>query len=212
MSTSDISQNSEINTHPPPITPPPITPPPITPPPITPPSSTITPPSSTITPPSSTITPPSSTIPPPSSTITPSSSTIPPPSSIQSSSTTRTNEINFHMTRSTRKEIREILNNNMLEDLKLMLEKRGNFNKANIILIYLFYIFQYSGILTTTIATKYSKDEIVWFGIGLNLLASFIHSAININKNISEKLFNDIESILNNKYVDETNIDMEEKV
>ena len=190
MSTSDISQNSEINTHPSPITPPPITPSPITPPPITPPP--ITPPSSTITPPPSTIT--------------------PPPSTIQSSSSTRTNEINFHMTRSTRKEIRELLNNNMLEDLKRMLDKRGNFNKANIILIYLFYIFQYSGILTTTIATKYSKDEIVWFGIGLNLLASFIHSAININKNISEKLFNDIESILNNKYVDETNIDMEEKV
>ena len=204
MSTSDISQNSEIDIQPSPITPPSsptiqssTIPPPSTIPPSTIPPSIIPPPSSTITPPSSI---PPSSIPPPSSTRTPLSLS------------TRTNEINFHMTRSTRKEISEILNNNMLNDLKRMLDKRGNFNKANIILIYLFYIFQYTGILTTTIATKYNNDEIVWFGIGLNLFASFIHSAININKNISEKLLTDIESILNNTYVDESNIDIDEKV
>ena len=111
----------------------------------------------------------------------------------------------------TKDKIIKILNDNMINDLDKMLERRDHLNKANIALIYLFYVFQYSGILTTTIATKYNTVEVIYIGVGLNLLASLIHASININKSISERLMKDIILIKTGKYVDESNIEMEEK-
>ena len=112
---------------------------------------------------------------------------------------------------STQYQIKKIFNDNKIRDLNKMLERREIFNKANIALIYLFYVFQYSGILTTAIATKYNTVEIIYIGVSLNLFASLIHASININKSISDRLMKDIILIKYGKYIDESNIEMAEK-
>jgi hypothetical protein len=123
------------------------------------------------------------------------------------------NSINaFQMSAETKTEVCNILNNNAICDLKRSLSQREIFNRVNIILIYLFYVFQYAGIFTTTLATEYKIQMFIWLGISLNLIASLIHSAININKNISEQLLNDINSINSNNFLDQSSIAMDEKM
>ena len=59
------------------------------------------------------------------------------------------------------------------------------------------------GILTTTIGTGYEVKELIWTGIGVNILASLIHSYEQINNNVSIKLLKNIENIKKNTYIDE---------
>ncbi len=100
-------------------------------------------------------------------------------------------------------EIQEILENNKVADLKRFIKKRQNLNSCNICLSYLFYLMQSVGILTTTIGTGYDIKELIWTGIGVNILASLIHSYEQVNNNISIKLLKNIESIKKNTYIDE---------
>ena len=82
-------------------------------------------------------------------------------------------------------EIQEILENNKVADLKRFIKKRQRLNSCNVCLSYLYYLVQSVGILTTTIGTGYEVKELVWTGIGVNILASLIHSYEQINNNIS---------------------------
>jgi hypothetical protein len=100
-------------------------------------------------------------------------------------------------------EIQEILENNKISDLKRFIKKRQSLNSCNVCLSYLFYLMQSIGILTTTIGTGYEIKELIWTGIGVNILASLIHSYEQINNNISIKLLKNIENIKKNTYVDE---------
>ncbi len=100
-------------------------------------------------------------------------------------------------------EIQEILDNNKIADLKRFIKKRQTLNSCNICLSYLFYLMQSIGILTTTIGTGYEIKELIWSGIGVNILASLIHSYEQINNSISIKLLKNIENIKKNTYVDE---------
>ncbi len=100
-------------------------------------------------------------------------------------------------------EIQEILDNNKIADLKRFIKKRQSLNSCNVCLSYLFYLMQSIGILTTTIGTGYEIKELIWSGIGVNILASLIHSYEQINNNISIKLLKNIENIKKNTYVDE---------
>ena len=100
-------------------------------------------------------------------------------------------------------QIQEILENNKISDLKRFIKKRQTLNSCNVCLSYLFYLTQSIGILTTTIGTGYEVKELIWTGIGVNILASLIHSYEQINNNISIKLLKNIESIKNNNYIDE---------
>ncbi len=68
---------------------------------------------------------------------------------------------------------------------------------------YLYYLVQSVGILTTTIGTGYNVKELIWTGIGVNILASLIHSYEQINNNLSIKLLKNIENIRKNNYIDE---------
>ncbi len=68
---------------------------------------------------------------------------------------------------------------------------------------YLYYLVQSIGILTTTIGTGYNIKELIWSGIGVNILAALIHSYEQINNNLSIKLLKNIENIKKNNYVDE---------
>ncbi len=100
-------------------------------------------------------------------------------------------------------QIQEILENNKISDLKRFIKKRQFLNSCNVCLSYLFYLTQSVGILTTTIGTGYEIKELIWTGIGVNIVASLIHSYEQINNNISIKLLKNIENIKKNTYVDE---------
>ena len=100
-------------------------------------------------------------------------------------------------------QIQEILETNKINDLKRFIKKRQSLNSCNVCLSYLFYLLQSIGILTTTIGTGYEVKELIWSGIGVNILASLIHSYEQINNNVSIKLLKNIENIKKNTYVDE---------
>jgi hypothetical protein len=100
-------------------------------------------------------------------------------------------------------QINEIFEQNKLIDLKRFIKKRQTLNSCNKCLSYMYYLVQSVGILTTTIGTGYNIKELIWTGIGVNVLASLIHSYEQINNNISIKLLKNIENIRKNNYIDE---------
>lgn len=108
-------------------------------------------------------------------------------------------------------EIKEIFDKNTLDDLNLFLNKRKCLNKTNSYLIYSFYLVQSAGILTTSIATGSNNINMIWLGVGLNLLATLINTYEKINNSILKKLLNEIREIKNGDYVDEKEfIDIED--
>jgi len=107
-------------------------------------------------------------------------------------------------------EIQSILEKNKLEDLKEFIGKRKCLNGCNLALIYLFHIVQSAGILTTTIAAGYNFKEVIWVGVGLNILASIINAFEKTNSSISKGLLKDINAIRDGTYVDESAVEMPE--
>lgn len=105
---------------------------------------------------------------------------------------------------SQKEEIQKIFEKNELEDLKRFIKKRESLNKCNMYLSYLFHFVQSSGIFITTIATGYNREEFIWLGVGLNILASLINVYEQLNNNMSKKIMNDIKAIKDNNYVDES--------
>lgn len=103
-------------------------------------------------------------------------------------------------------EIQSILDKDKLEDLKQFISRRKCLNSWNIGLVYLFHFIQSVGILTTTIATGYDMKEIIWVGVGLNILASFINVIEKTNNGISKHLLKDITAIKDGTYVDESEV------
>jgi hypothetical protein len=104
-------------------------------------------------------------------------------------------------------EIQKIFLDNKLEDLKKFLARRDILNKSNIVLIYMFHVFQATGIFVTIMSVRFEIKEFIWFGISLNFLATLVNTFEHINTSISEKVYNDILAIKENMYVDETHID-----
>jgi hypothetical protein len=103
-------------------------------------------------------------------------------------------------------EIQSILDKDKLEDLKQFISRRKCLNSWNIGLVYLFHFIQSVGILTTTIATGYDMKEIIWVGVGLNILASFINVIEKTNNGISKHLLKDITAIKDGTYIDESEV------
>lgn len=108
--------------------------------------------------------------------------------------------------------IEEILNENKIEDLKRFLKQRTCINQSNQLLSYTFYLFQSLGVFLVSIGNAYKNDYAIWSGVGANSLASFIYIVINSNHKINHSLFNNINKIKNNKYVDEEDVEMIEKL
>lgn len=100
-------------------------------------------------------------------------------------------------------EIKQIFNENKIEDLKKFIAKRKCLNFSNQIMNYLFHIVQSAGVLTTTIAAGYDIKQLIWIGVGMNILASLINVFEKTNDSISKKLLKDIQSIKNGTYIDE---------
>ena len=107
-------------------------------------------------------------------------------------------------------EIQSILEKNKLEDLKEFIGKRKCLNGCNLALIYLFHIVQSAGILTTTVAAGYDFKELIWVGVGLNIVATIINAFEKTNSSVSKGLLKDINAIRDGTYVDESSIEMPE--
>lgn len=103
-------------------------------------------------------------------------------------------------------EIEKILNTNRVDDLKAFLKKRQCLNSLNLYLIYLFYLVQSAGILTTSFAAGNNNQNLVWVGISLNIIASLISIYEKTNSSILKKLLNDIKSIIDGNYIDESEL------
>ena len=100
-------------------------------------------------------------------------------------------------------EITQVLQANKMSDLKRFLKNRQCLNTSNIYFTYLFYIVQMAGLLTTSVAQSYNLINIVWLGIGLNSLATLIHTFEQTNNKLSKHMLDNILSIKNGTYVDE---------
>jgi len=110
------------------------------------------------------------------------------------------------MSRDISLEIKTLLEYNKIDDLKRFLSKRKCLNSCNMCLLYLFHTIQSAGILTTTIAAGYNIKELIWVGVGLNIMASLINIFEHNNNSMSKRLLKDIEAIRDGTYVDEGNI------
>ena len=100
-------------------------------------------------------------------------------------------------------EIENIFNQNKLYDLKKFINKRAWLNSTNMVLGYSFHIVQSAGVLTTTIAAGYNMKELVWVGVGMNILASLINVFEKMNASMSKHILKDITAIKKGNYVDE---------
>ena len=116
-------------------------------------------------------------------------------------------------------EIDKILNKNKINDLTRFISKRETLNKYNTYIRYSFIFSHYSSILITTVAVGYnssiyeSRDEniismknLIWLGIGLNIIASILTAVEHMNRNMSKKLLSNIKHIQSGDYVDESNL------
>jgi hypothetical protein len=100
-------------------------------------------------------------------------------------------------------EIIQIFQKNKHSDLQRFLSNRRCLNTTNICFTYLFYFIQMVGLLTTSVAQSYNMTNVVWVGIGLNSLATLIHTFQQTNNKISKHMLDNIISIKNGTYVDE---------
>jgi hypothetical protein len=100
-------------------------------------------------------------------------------------------------------QIKDIFNQNKINDLKKFFNKRDYLNRCNVYMIYIFHLVQFSGILINSIGASLSDKTLIWTGISLNMCASIIQIYEKINDNQLKILLNDIENIKNNKYTDE---------
>ena len=110
------------------------------------------------------------------------------------------------------KQIDNILNENIVNDLKKDLSTRSCLNKCNIGLIYLFHLLQTCGLISTTLSSTYNLNYLLWIGITCNSMASLIIIYEKINENISNTMLADINLIKDGKYVDESPIEINEAI
>ncbi len=96
-----------------------------------------------------------------------------------------------------------LLQANKMSDLKRFISNRHCLNTSNICFTYLFYVVQMVGLLTTSVAQSYGSTNIVWLGIGLNSLATLIHTFEQTNNKLSKHILDNIISIKNGTYIDE---------
>jgi hypothetical protein len=100
-------------------------------------------------------------------------------------------------------QIKVIMDENTLEDLKSLMARRHSLNRCNVCLIYVFHFVQSAGILTTTIATGYSLTYLIWVGVGLNVLASLLNVYEKTNANLLKTYLKDIDAIKDGTFTDE---------
>jgi hypothetical protein len=100
-------------------------------------------------------------------------------------------------------EIKQIFDENEINDLKKFLKKRQCLNTLNLYMIYLFHLVQSVGIFITSYGTGNNNQILTWIGISLNFLATLIQIYTQTNNSLMKKLMNDINLIKDKNYIDE---------
>jgi hypothetical protein len=114
-------------------------------------------------------------------------------------------------------EINTIFADNEKDDLRRFIDQRQRMNVYHIRMRYLFHTVQCTSMFITTFAVGYYNNSsectgqytthyqnVIWFGIGLNMLATLIQAYEHVNQSISKKMLNDIRMIKTGKYIDES--------
>jgi hypothetical protein len=91
-------------------------------------------------------------------------------------------------------QIKNMLEKTEMQELEINVKHASSLHQANIIIAYIFHIFQSIGIMTTTVAAGYGRNEFIWLGIGLNAIASLFHVIEKQNESLHKKLIKDIDS------------------
>jgi hypothetical protein len=108
--------------------------------------------------------------------------------------------------------IKNIINQNKVDDLLRFMNKRQNINCSNQVLGYGFYVIQSVAVFTSSLGQYLDNTYLIWSGIGLTSIGTLIHAIINSNNKINTSLMTNIKSIHSGNYVDEVAIDgLEEK-
>jgi len=101
------------------------------------------------------------------------------------------------------KDIQELLDKNIMDDLTRFIKKRQCLNYTNMYMNYVFHFVQTAGVLTTAIAASYGWSHIVWVGVGLNSVATLLHIYEHNNNKLLETMMQNIKKIKNGTYIDE---------
>jgi len=99
-------------------------------------------------------------------------------------------------------EIQDIFVKNELKDLIKFIDEKRFYNKMNIHCIYLFYIFNSSSILISTLSSIYPK--LLFLGVALNVISNILISIKKINDTYLKKLNYDLSNIKRNNYIFES--------
>ena len=102
--------------------------------------------------------------------------------------------------------LQAILEANTKQDLIRFLAQRQNLNRVNGCLLYTFHLVQSTGIFVSAYGTASDYPTLIWVGIGLNLMASLITAYEKQNTATSNKLLQDIRSIQDGSYTDESSL------
>jgi hypothetical protein len=105
-----------------------------------------------------------------------------------------------------RAEIQRLFDENQLDDLKRFMRKRQCLNRCNVYMLYIFHVIQSAGILTSSIGASMNDQKLIWFGVGLNMVASVIQIYEKINDAQLKRILRDIQAIKDDTYVDESPI------
>lgn len=103
-------------------------------------------------------------------------------------------------------EIKKILDDNQLRDLKRFLTKRERLNFVNSFLVYVFHLIMSCSIFVSSFGAGMNDQRLIWIGVGLSLTASLVQIYEKLNDNQLKKLLNDIMTIKNGNYIDESAI------
>jgi hypothetical protein len=108
-------------------------------------------------------------------------------------------------------QIRYILENNEIDELKEFIRKHKCLNGFNVFLMYVFHIVQSAGILVTTVATGYNQPQYIWLGVALNVFASLLNVFEKNNNTMLNKFSKDIKAIKEGTFLTETPLVEDEK-
>lgn len=108
--------------------------------------------------------------------------------------------------------IKNIINQNKVDDLLRFMNKRQNINCGNQVLGYGFYVIQSVAVFTSSLGQYLDNTYLIWSGIGLTSIGTLVHAIINSNNKINTSLMTNIKAIHAGNYIDEVAIDgLEEK-
>ena len=100
--------------------------------------------------------------------------------------------------------IKKILDDKELEYLTKFITNIEILNCWNSYSIYIFHFIQSSGLIISSYGTSQKNTNLLWYGIGLNMIATLIHIYEKINDGKIKKLNKQVLEIKNGTFIKDT--------